>query len=114
MRVENTPSSVSPDAAPSIQKAIAPRADHSAQEYLLADALRAEAGIADRPEFHTTRAQHNVAVLFDVDKENRVVFKVLDQDTGEVLRQVPPEQSLKISAENDDMFLGSNVHKNGG
>lgn len=42
----------------------------------------------------------DVQVRFEVHEETgRTVVKVVDRSTGELIRQIPPEQILKISAE---------------
>lgn len=42
----------------------------------------------------------DVAVRFEIhDETGRIVVKVVDRETGDVVRQIPPEQMLKISAE---------------
>jgi len=40
----------------------------------------------------------NRTVRFEIDKElQRVIAKVIDKDTGEVIRQIPPEEILRIA-----------------
>ncbi len=48
----------------------------------------------------------NTEAEFSIDKDtNMVIVKIKDKDTGEVIRQIPPEVVLKI-AKTIDEFLG--------
>lgn len=41
--------------------------------------------------------QHNIRLSFKVDdKTGDLVVRVLDKETGEVIRQIPPEEMLKL------------------
>lgn len=47
---------------------------------------------------------HNTTVEFSVHKAtNTITFKVLDRDTGEVLREIPPEKILDLLAKMMEM-----------
>ena len=49
-------------------------------------------------------------IHFELHEESgRVVFKVLDAETGEVIRQVPPEEVIKV-AEHIRAYLRQHVH----
>ena len=48
----------------------------------------------------------NTEAQFEIDKDTRmVIVKIKDKDTGEVIRQIPPEVVVKI-AKTIDEFLG--------
>ncbi len=41
--------------------------------------------------------QHNIRLSFELhDKTGDLVVRVLDKDSGEVIRQIPPEEMLKL------------------
>ncbi|MDF2627635.1 MAG: flaG [Symbiobacteriaceae bacterium] len=39
---------------------------------------------------------------FEVSKENRIVIKVIDKSSGEIIRQIPPEEFMDIFKRMDD------------
>ncbi|HYF76252.1 MAG TPA: flagellar protein FlaG [Symbiobacteriaceae bacterium] len=39
---------------------------------------------------------------FEVSKENRIVIKVIDKSSGEIIRQIPPDEFLDIFRRMDD------------
>ncbi|HHN63793.1 MAG TPA: hypothetical protein ENK09_00325 [Nitrospirae bacterium] len=40
----------------------------------------------------------NRSIRFEIDKElHRVIAKVIDRKTGEIIRQVPPEEAVRIA-----------------
>jgi flagellar protein FlaG len=43
-------------------------------------------------------ALHRVAYSYDEDA-NRYVMKLIDSETGQVIRQIPPEELLRVAAE---------------
>lgn len=48
--------------------------------------------------------QINIQLDFSYDKElNRMVVKVINKETGEVVRQIPPEEMLKIAKRMEEM-----------
>jgi uncharacterized FlaG/YvyC family protein len=41
----------------------------------------------------------NIGVTYEVDRETKsVIIKVIDRDTNEVVRQIPPEEMVKLRA----------------
>ncbi len=49
-------------------------------------------------------AQINIQLDFTLDKDlNRVVVKVINKETGKVIRQIPPEEMLKIAKRMEEM-----------
>jgi flagellar protein FlaG len=47
----------------------------------------------------------NVGLTYVIDRETHsVIIKVIDRDTNEVLRQVPPEELMKLRAAMRDLF----------
>lgn len=51
-------------------------------------------------------AQHDITLNYSQDAEtNRVVIKLVDDKTGEAIRQIPTEVSLKLSAQIQGQFL---------
>lgn len=47
----------------------------------------------------------NTSIQFQVhDKTNQLVIKVADRDTGEVIREIPPEKSLDFLAKVQEML----------
>ncbi len=49
-------------------------------------------------------AQINIQLDFTVDKDlKRIVVKVIDKETGKVIRQIPPEEMLKIAKRMEEM-----------
>ncbi|MGQ9485453.1 MAG: flagellar protein FlaG [Desulfosoma sp.] len=41
--------------------------------------------------------QHSIRLSFEIhDKTGDLVVRVLDKDTGEIIRQIPPEEMLKL------------------
>jgi flagellar protein FlaG len=48
---------------------------------------------------------HNVGLQFSVHKSTgRIVIKVFNKDTGRLIREVPPESVLNLSAKLDEMM----------
>lgn len=48
---------------------------------------------------------HNVNLQFSVHKATgRTMVKVTDQDSGKLIREIPPEQVLDLAAKIDDMI----------
>ena len=48
---------------------------------------------------------HNVGLQFSVDHSTgRTIIKVIDKDTGQLIREVPPESVLNLSAKLDEMM----------
>ena len=48
----------------------------------------------------TALAEHNIDLSFSTDPDTReVVVKLVDQQTGEAVRQIPSEVSLKLAAQ---------------
>ena len=49
-------------------------------------------------EVNEVLARRNISLLFSVDEAaNRVVVKVTDRDTGDIIRQIPPEVQLRVA-----------------
>ncbi len=50
-------------------------------------------------ELNNAVKQFNTDISFSIDKDTgKTVIKVIDTDTKEVLRQIPPEDALRVSA----------------
>ena len=49
-------------------------------------------------------AQLNIQLDFDIDKTlGKVIVKVINKETGKVIRQIPPEEMLKIAKRMEEM-----------
>ena len=49
-------------------------------------------------EVNEALVTRNISLLFSVDEAaNRVVVKVTDRDTGDLIRQIPPEVQLRVA-----------------
>lgn len=47
----------------------------------------------------------NVGVTYEIDRETKsVIIKVIDRDTKQVLRQIPPEEMVKLRSVLRDLF----------
>jgi flagellar protein FlaG len=47
---------------------------------------------------------HNVGLQFSVNNDSgRIVVTVMDEDTGEVIRQIPPSEFVKFAGRFDEM-----------
>jgi len=52
-------------------------------------------------DLHHALAKHQISLSFTLDNEtNQVIVKLIDEQTGEAVRQTPTEVSLKLAAVN--------------
>lgn len=56
-------------------------------------------------------AQANSRLSIKVDKETaKVIYQILDSETGEILRQVPPEELLRLAAHMAKLSTGNLIN----
>ena len=61
--------------------------------------------IADSMNKVTESLNHKLKFKVDKEAGNRIIVKVVDKDTDEVIRQIPPEEYLKMVARMHE-FIG--------
>jgi flagellar protein FlaG len=61
-------------------------------------------------KMNATAELHNYNLRFEIVNKNRIVISVINTDTGEILRQIPPDDLVKAFQQMDD-FLGLLVDK---
>jgi len=55
-------------------------------------------------QFEKTANRMSTQLSFSLDdKTGKTVIKVIDKETGDVIRQIPPEEALKLSAHMQEM-----------
>ena len=61
-------------------------------------------------ELKRALAEHDITINYRHDDDsNRLVITLVDDKTGEAIRQIPSEVSLKLSAQIQGMFLDQKV-----
>lgn len=55
-------------------------------------------------EVNLKMRQLSLGVSFELTEESENIVKVIDQDTGEIVRQIPSEEFLEMSQRLDDIF----------
>ncbi len=63
-------------------------------------------------DLHQTLAKHQISLSFVLDNQsNQVIVRLIDEQTGESIRQTPTEVSLKLAAVNASI-AGQFINKN--
>ncbi len=63
-------------------------------------------------DLHQTLAKHQISLSFVLDNQsNQVIVRLIDEQTGEAIRQTPTEVSLKLAAVNASI-AGQFINKN--
>lgn len=70
----------------------------------LEDRPRSEIAPAEVEDVNVKMRQLSLGVSFELTDESENIVKVVDQETGEVVRQIPSEEFLEMSQRLDDIF----------
>ena len=67
--------------------------------------IQAQATLAQ--EKHAQSASSSVAVAISIDQDRNTIYRFLDQRTGVLIRQVPPEEVLRVMRNINEMLQAS-------